>query len=500
MLKRKELSARELVEYHIQRNEQINGKINALAVPLFEQALETAVKRDEACARREELGPLHGLPITVKESIDVAGLPSTLGLTARVSHRAAADAPQVAMLKQSGAVLLGKTNVSLLLKAYETDNPVYGRTNNPWNLDRAPGGSSGGEGSLIAAHGSVLGLGSDLGGSIRLPAHACGIHGLRPTSGRFTMLGHSRVYPSGLGGLTSQPGPMARHVADLGLVMQALTCRGHEATDPSVPPVPWKREAEISNLKIGFYTDNGILTPSPAIRRAVREAANALSGYGAEVEEWTPPNLTEAWELQLRIGCADGLASYRRALRNSKGTKARIVAMPASVRYVASLLAQVSGQKRLASTIRYKHRASLQGYSELLLRRREYSLRFLAALNSGRYDAIICPADALPALKHGSSHYVSGCAVSYGGLYTLIGMPAGVVAATRVRTDEETDRPRRQDWVERAANSVERGSVGLPVGVQVVARHWREDVVLAVMSSLEQHFRNQADYPARPPL
>lgn len=455
---------------------------------------------DSAFARGENLGPLHGIPITVKESIEVAGTPSTLGLTERKAHRATSDAVQVARLKQAGAIVLGKTNVSLLLRAYETDNPVYGRTNNPWNLDRAPGGSTGGEASIIAAGGSPLGLGSDFGGSIRLPVHACGVHGLRPTSGRLTMLGHARVQSFGLGAITSQPGPISRSVADLELAMRVLAAPGQEVLDSAIPPVAMREPEDIRKLRVAFYTDNRILTPSPAIRRAVREAAEALRIQGVEVEEWFPPDPHEAWEIQLRLTCADGLASYRRALRGSSGAKVRLAALPAAIRFAATLAAEMTGQKRLADSIRYKQRISIEDLARLLGRRNAYAAKFLSALNGSRFDAVLCPPDALPALKHGSSFYVSGCSISYPGLYSLLGMPAGVVAATRVRSTEETDRPQGKDLIERAASRVEEGSAGLPVGVQVVARHWREDIVLSVMAALEAHFRKQPDYPVWPPI
>jgi fatty acid amide hydrolase len=499
LIKAGELSVREVVESYLQQIGLVNHQLNAVVVPLFEQARKEADRLDTAYARRQELGPLHGLPITIKESIEVAGTPSTLGLTERISHRATADGVQVARLKQAGAVVLGKTNVSLLLKAYETDNPVYGRTNNTWNIERAPGGSSGGEGAIVAAGGSALGLGSDLGGSIRLPAHACGVHAIRPTSGRLTMSGHARV-TSAQSVMVSQPAPIARSVADLGLALRVLAAPGQELIDTSVPPVPWGDSAQVKGLRVAFYTDNGILKPAPAITRAIMEAATILETNGAEVEEWQPPRLQEAWEIQLRLTCADGLAGYRRALRKSKGAKVRLAAMPAVVRSAMSLLAELAGQKKLAASMRLKHRASIGEYFALLGRRREYAAAFLQALNGHGFDAILCPPDALPALKHGSSYYVSGCSISYAGLYTVLGMPAGVVAATRVRPGEESDRPEKHDLVERSARYIERGSIGLPVGVQVVARHWHEDVALAIMDVLEASFRQQSDYPAWPDM
>ena len=154
LLRTGQLSARETVKAYISRIEAVNPKINAVVVPLFDEALEQADRLDSARLNGEELGPMHGLPVSIKESIEIAGTPSTLGLTERATTRAIEDGYQVQQLKRAGAVVLCKTNVALLLKAYETDNPVYGRTNNPWNLDRAPGGSSGGEGALVASRGA----------------------------------------------------------------------------------------------------------------------------------------------------------------------------------------------------------------------------------------------------------------------------------------------------------------------------------------------------------
>jgi fatty acid amide hydrolase len=495
LVRSRELSAREVTEAFIHRIEQVNPRINAVVLPLFDEALKDADRLDRALALASLSGPLCGVPVTIKESIEIASTPSTLGLTERVCHRAAEDAVQVARLKQAGAIVLGKTNVSLLLRAYETDNPVYGRTNNPWNLDRAPGGSSGGEGAIVAAGGCAFGLGSDLGGSARLPAHACGVHALRPTSGRLTMLGHARVQAAHSGAITSQPAPIARHVCDLAVAMRVLPAPGQEDIDPTIAPIEWHETAGLRNLRVGFYTDNGIICPAPAVRRAVREAARALENIGVNVVEWRPPDLDDAWEIQLRLTCADGLASYRRALTTSKGAKVRLTAMPGPMRTATALLADLFGQKKLATTMRFKQRLSIGEYMELLGRKRSYSLRFLAAMDRARLNAILCPPDALPALKHGSSYYLSGCTVSYPGLYSLLGMPAGVVAASRVRPDEETERPVSRDMFERAARRVELGSAGLPIGVQVVARHWREDVVLAIMQALEDHFRGQPDYP-----
>ncbi len=205
-----------------------------MVVSLFDRALDEADAADAARSRGEPLGPLHGVPVTIKEQFLVADTPTTVGLPSRASHRAAGDGPLVRRLRQAGAIVLGKTNVSQMLIYHESDNPVYGRTNNPWDPERTPGGSSGGEAAIVAAGGSPLGLGGDFGGSIRVPAHFSGVHGLRPTAGRLTVLDTpGGIFPAGQEAIIPQPGPMARTVEDLALAMQVLAAPGPGATDPA---------------------------------------------------------------------------------------------------------------------------------------------------------------------------------------------------------------------------------------------------------------------------
>ena len=499
------LAAREAVEAHIGRIVSVNPRLNAVVVPLFDAARAAAAAADAARREGTPLGPLHGVPITIKESFDVAGAPTTIGLSERAGHRATADGPLVARLRSAGAIILGKTNIPQLVMLNEADNPVYGRTNNPWNLARAPGGSSGGCGAIIAAGGSPLGLGSDIGGSVRLPAHVCGIHALKPTSGRLTMIGHARIF-AGQEAILAQPGPLARRVADLNLALGVLAAPGQEAFDPSIAPVGLGDLASVAleNLRVAMYTDNGVLRAAPAVRRAVREAAAALRERGVAVEEWTPPDAAEAWNIYQRLLFADGMAGARRVLGKSRrdwriNRIVRTLALPRSLMRVAAWEMALIGQRHLAESARRVGRLSADGYWRAVDERTSYRARFIRELDVRGFDALICPPDALPALTHGSSFYLSD-ALSYAALYNLLGMPAGVVAATRVRDGEETDRVTGRDFVERAARRVEMGSAGLPVGVQVVARHWREDVALALMAALEQHFMSQPDYPARPPV
>jgi fatty acid amide hydrolase len=512
----RELASAEVVEAFIQRIEAVNPELNAVVVERFEAAREEAAEADRVLAEGRAdgapVGPLHGVPITLKESHFLAGTPSTGGLPDRKDHRAPADGPLVRRLRDAGAIVLGKTNLPELLLYLESDNPVYGRTNNPWDPARSPGGSSGGEGAIVGAGASPLGLGTDIGGSIRVPSHACGVHGLKPTTGRLTMIGtyDAELFP-GQRAVIGMPGPIARRVEDLTLAMRVLLGGGPEMALPTYPLVPLgdPGEVPIEGLRVAWFDDDGFIRPAPAIRRAVREAVAALEARGAIVEEWRPPDMAEAMELYFSLLAADGAAWAREAL-SSPGKHdrrirdmGRLAGMPRPLRPLVAGALRLAGQKRLARQTKTLRRRSASAFWRLVKRKEEYMARFLGGLDghppeegevAGWWDVIVCPPSAHPAVTHGASYYLGGVA-SYTMLFNLLGVPAGVVAATRVREGEESDRPRSLDLVDRTARKVERGSVGLPVGVQVAARHWRDEVVLAVMGALEEAFRGVDDYP-----
>lgn len=505
LIRNKEVSAAEVTEAHIRRIEEVNGRLNAVVVPLFDEARAAAVAADRALADGADVGPLHGVPVTIKESFHVKGTPTTAGLPRWAGHRADADGPLVQRLRQAGAIVLGKTNVPQLLLYLESDNPIYGRTNNPWADDRTPGGSTGGEGAIIAAGGSPLGLGGDIGGSIRVPAHFCGISGLKPTSHRLSMAGAADdAFLPGMDAIVAQPGPLARDVADLGLAMLVLVGSEPAVHDGSVPPVPWQAPEAVDwrSLRVGFFTDDGYLPASPAIRRAVTEAARALSGLGVSVEPFTPPDVMEVGRLFTGLLSADG-AGWAKALLAGGAIDRRLQALllatklPGPVKSLAAGGLALAGQTHLAHILRAMGRRSAKQYMGLVTRLNAYRQQFLAAMDAQRLDVLLCPPLLTPAFPHGASEHINAHC-TYAQLFNVLGMPAGVVAATTVRPGEESDRPVGRSLPERAAAQAERGSAGLPVGVQVAARHWREDHVLAVMAVLEQHFRAQPDYPRLP--
>ena len=300
LLRSGEISVAELAEAHIEQIARLNPRLNAFA--------DFDAERVRAEARRLELtkeprGPLHGLPVTVKSCIATAGYRCEIGSLLHKGEVPREDALVVARLRAAGALILGTTNCPEFLMAYETDNLLHGRTNNPWDLERTPGGSSGGESAAIAAGLSAAGLGSDSGGSVRVPAHFTGICSLKPTPGRIPGRGHLPpcVGPfSTLGSI----GPMARTIADVALMFRTLS--GQDPLDPVSPPVALREPSadELRSNTIGYFADDGLAPVTPETRAAVEAAAAALGSAGFRVEPFRPRTLEPLRKLWWRFFCA----------------------------------------------------------------------------------------------------------------------------------------------------------------------------------------------------
>ena len=502
---RGDIAAVEAVEAYIARIEAVNPTLNAVVVKRYDAARAEARAADERCARGEPLPPLHGVPITVKESLDLAGTPATFGIQALATNIAAEDGLYVQRMRQAGAIVLGKTNVAQALLYFESDNPVYGRTNNPWNPARTSGGSSGGEGAIIAAGGSPLGIGTDIGGSLRVPATFNGVASLKPTSGRTPDPGRYSI-PIGQRAVVSQVGALARTSDDVALAIEVLNGGRAPAVEPPLP-LGDPASVDVAKLRIAYYTDDGTLAVAPAVRRAVIEAAGMLAGRGAQVLEWRPPDVSHAVDIFYGLLSADGGAILIGVLRgNQKDPRIAqlltLASAPAPMLAAVRGLLRATGQRRTLEVARNFGQRRAADYWRLVEAQMAYQRRFLTALDrddSGPFDVIICPACAVPAIPHGASKDLL-TAGGYDVLYNLLGYPAGVVPVTRVQEGEETARKRSRDRVERAARAAEQGSAGLPIGVQVVARPWREHVALAAMRAIEEDARKRADFPTMPSL
>ena len=354
----------------VDRIEEVNPRLNAVVQLAGEKAIEDARDADRWLARGESRGPLHGIPFTLKDAIESQGVICTGGTEGRANFVPSVDATVVQRLRAAGAILLGKTNCPEFGWAWESDNLIYGRTNNPFNLKLSPGGSSGGESAMIAAGGSALGLGSDAGGSVRFPAHCTGIAAIKPTSGRVPRTGH---FPGPGGMLNSlwQIGPLARFVEDLALVLPIIA--GPDFHDASIVPAPLEshRAVDVKTLRVSFHKENGIVPPAPEIAEAVTKAAAVLAAAGARVEERHPPGIEETYEIYLKLFSADGGAGLDQLIKDA-GTKR-----------IHPLLKRVLEIQRAEA-------CSMQEFATLIGRWDALRSRVLAFMED--WDAILCPA------------------------------------------------------------------------------------------------------------
>jgi Asp-tRNA(Asn)/Glu-tRNA(Gln) amidotransferase A subunit family amidase len=460
-IRRKEISPVEVARAHLDRIERLNPELNAFVDYRPEAVLAQARAAEEMLrhTNQDELGPLLGVPLSIKSSIDVAGHLCEAGSRLRAGYVAAADAPLVGRLRAAGAVILGVTNTPELLMAWETDNFLYGRTNNPWDPTRTAGGSSGGEAAAIAAGLSAGGVGSDGGGSIRVPAHFCGICGLKPTPGRIPSTGH---FPKAGGpfALIGVVGPMARTVADLQILFEVMA--GYDDGDPSSAPVEVssqfsvlssQREHElgtddwVQRTSIGFFEDAGRTPVTSETREAVRQAALSLMSCGFHVDAFRP----------------DGLEDARRLWWDFFGRAGGMILEP-----------MLRGRESELSSLLREFREWTQsspphtGESLLAAWLGRDALREKVLLQMRKHRVLICPVAAIPAFHHGEREWqVEEKTVkyldawSYCEWFNLLGFPAAVVPMGH-------------------------SEQGLPIGVQIVGRPWEDEIVLAVAAILEK--------------
>jgi Asp-tRNA(Asn)/Glu-tRNA(Gln) amidotransferase A subunit family amidase len=437
------VSPLEVVEAHIARIEKLNPTLNAFVHVDAEGALRQA---RAAALSSQDIGPLHGVPISIKSSMDVAGMRCEAGSKLRSGRIARVDAPLVQRLRKAGAIVLGVTNTPELLMAWETDNVLYGRTKNPWDLSRTPGGSSGGEAAAIAAGLSAGGVGSDAGGSIRVPAHFTGICGLKPTPGRVPATGH---YPTSVGpfALTGVVGPMARTVEDLTVLFSVM--QGPDDGDPLAAPVPlrWPGRDALKHTRIGYFEEDGRTPVTAETHAATRLAAEGLRGAGFHVQPVVPEGLERARQLWWKFFGVTGGMLLGPLTRGHEKELSPIFSEFSS--WVAAEPAHTS-----------------ESLLDMWIQRDVVRRKVLDQMNN--FPVWLCPVASIPAFKHGERSWeVGGKSVkyldawSYCEWFNLLGFPAAVVP-------------------------VGKSPEGLPIGVQIVGRPWQEETVLAIAGEVER--------------
>ena len=445
LLRESRISPLELANEYIGQIEQLNPLLNALIDFDPDRVREQARAAERSKAPR---GPLFGLPVTVKASIAVAGYRCEVGSLIKHGYVPAEDATVVARLRNVGATILGTTNSPEFLMAYETDNRLYGRTNNPWNLDYTPGGSSGGESAAIAAGLSCGGLGSDSGGSVRVPAHFTGICSLKPTPGRIPGNGH---LPGCVGpfSILGAIGPMARTIDDVALLFHALS--GPDPIDPVSPPIPYRGISveDVKQLRVGYFEDDGLMPITPETRQAVQAAAKALQKQGFDVRPFRPKGLEPARKLWWTFFVRCGAMFVESLVRGRESDLSPI----------------------LREFLQIAHAEPPLTADELLNAWAECDVirgRLLQQMQE--FPVLVCPVCSIPAFRHGERKWkVDGQEVEYLDVmrytqwFNLLAAPAAVVP-------------------------VGRSPEGLPIGVQIVARPFEDEVALAVASAIDREF------------
>jgi amidase len=446
MLRARQVSSAELVSAFLERIESLNHHVKSVVTLCEERAAEEADTADRRLSGREEVRPLEGLPITIKDSIETKGIRSTDGMKILEHHIPLEDAPTVARLRAAGAIIIAKTNIPEMAMDYDCDNPVFGSTNNPWNSGRVPGGSSGGEAASLASGLCALGLGSDYGGSIRIPAHFCGVVGLKPTWGTIPGTGHLPPGPAAPPPIAHMAtiGPMARYVDDLTLEYNIL--RGpHTSTPYTVPSVEAHPEnVKLKDIACAFFTDIGSVPVAAEIRAATERAAKALSKIGVPVEAKAPP-IADASRLWMEYAMADGGQLLKEMLAGRENLSRERLRNS----FLAPQPSKSAADFFRTSIERDIFRIQLQQFME-------------------RYPIIIGPPFCITAFEHGAMDVdIDGksfnlFAANWPALWVnCAGLPAAVVPAGNDRN-------------------------GLPIGVQIVGRAFEEETVLAVAKALEQ--------------
>ena len=443
LIRARQVSPVDIVQAHLDRIERLNPILNAI-VTLAPDAIERAHEAEAALMRGDTIGLLHGVPLTVKDTIETKGLTTTSGSRVRANYVPGEDAPAVSRLRNAGAIILGKTNCAEMAASYDTENPVFGRANNPYDLDRTSGGSSGGEAAAITACLSPGGLGSDLMGSIRVPAHFCGIVGLKPTAERVGCEGHipKTKGPASFGAAI---GPMARRVEDVEVLFNVIA--GVNTPSPDQMRLSDSCQIELTGFPAAWHSFDGLVPVTLETQRAVESAAHALKTAGLDVREEKPPGIEHGHELWTslfaRVAKAQMITEYS-GRENLAGE------------FVKFIL-ESSGDARTAP---------LDEFSKALDRRNQLRASLLEWMKDT--PLIIAPVGAVAAFTHGTRRF------------DLDGQQASVFRAfSYSQTCNVFDLP---------SISIPAGvsDTGLPIGVQIIARPFEEELVLTAAKIVER--------------
>ncbi|NXG21106.1 VDHAP protein, partial [Grallaria varia] len=494
------LSPKTVLYTYLEKALEVNQQTNCLRhfIPECEEQLQEI-------EQKKEKGLLYGIPISIKDHIGHKGHLSTCGLVQCLDTLMKEDSVLVKVLKRQGAIPFAMTNVPQSLFSYDCSNLIFGQTLNPLNHQKSPGGSSGGEGALIAGGGSILGIGSDIGGSIRLPSSFCGLCGLKPTAERLRWVPSVDICSCPTP-VSCALGPMARDVDSLALCMRALLCEEMFRLDPTVPPIPFNGEVYCSStpLRVGYYDTDGYFPLPPCVQRALKETRSALQAAGHQLVPFSPPRIPYVMtELFLKTFFADGGRAWLDVFTGdivdpSLKPQVNLCKIPRPVKKLLALLLKplrlikatplLLKDVTIVSTCRsvkemWNHHYQIQAYrSEFITRWKELHL-----------DVVLCPVLG-PAFTPGYPGKLL-TAISSTMLYNVLNFPAGVVPVSTVTEADEEELKLYQGCCEdpwdRTLKQAVSGAVGMPVAVQCVALPWQEELCLRFMKEVETLSREE---------
>ncbi|KAJ5554541.1 Amidase [Penicillium frequentans] len=473
-----DFSAEQVVHAYIQRAVVAHQLTNCLTEVVFEDALQQAKKLDiEFQATHKIKGPLHGIPFTVKDQFNIKDIDTTLGYVGRSFNPAQQDAVLVRILKDMGAIVIAKTNLPQSIMWAETENPLWGLTTNPRNPAFSPGGSTGGEGSLLTLHGSLMGFGTDIGGSIRIPQSIAGLYGLKPSSSRFPYEGVP-VSTEGQEHVPSAVGPMTRDLQSLSYITRLVTNARPWDSDPRCTPLPWNEttfdEIQIRPMVIGLIMDDGVVKVHPPIARALEELAVKLKSAGHEILVWDTSDHAACIELMDLYYTADGGEDIRRDVA------------AAGEPYIPHVEVLINRGKPI----------SVYDYWQLNKRKFAAQKKYL-----DKWSAIRSPSgkpvDVLlgPTLPHTTVPHRKFRWVGYTKIWNFLDYPAVTFPVDKVRADR--DKLATEDYTPR--NALDEWNwnlydaekvVGYPVNLQVIGRKLEEEKVLGAATAIENVWKN----------
>ncbi|WWD09618.1 hypothetical protein V865_007746 [Kwoniella europaea PYCC6329] len=486
-------------------------KTNCLTEILFKEGLDKARDMDKEYAATGIAGAVFwGLPSSFKDTYNILGVDSSLGCSPHCfvpTEKQEEEATLVKLFRKGGGIPFCKTNVPQTLLAFECRNPIFGTTTNPYSSERTCGGSSGGEAALIALRGSPMGWGSDIGGSLRIPAHYSGICGLKPVRGRWPVMGQ-RNSVQGFEGIKGMVGPMGRTVDDLIFASRSILDLTHSQVanvgfrGEMLIPLPWKEVDLPRRLKVGYWTQDHLIKTSPACARAVDECVKKLKDAGHEVVEFQPPDIAEALKIFAGLTSAEG---YKSLLSNIGSdpmeSSMRLVTLGSKLpRWLHGLLCWVVNSllkdHLFASIFATSRPKSVQEFWQFTARRDVYANAFRKLVwEDEKFDMLLCPVQAVPALEHGTTKLLSPLSVATI-LFNVVDSTVGVLPVTHVNKNLDCHSPdyladSEGSWILEKRVYGPGGAYdadkmhGLPVGVQVVGREWQEEKVLGMMKIIE---------------